>query len=577
MASREIVFDSDPDTDCKRNGYSHVDHEKLQVFKCPENECCKSYNRKDNLLQHLKRDHQIPATKSGRFKCHIHDCQQCYFHRTELIKHLQTEHSIHIAQETKEFNSWTEFESWKDQEEESLHYYFVQPTGEKQRTNEEKRIVVYTCCRDGGYRGCTKQCKTDKQRSSKESRKLTPEKFCLASITATENLVSGKVTVCYTATHTNHQLNLKECKHLPLPKAVIERVKTMLANGVEMETIMDGCPVAWLISNREDEATLTMFFKVVHERCPKAKITNLMTDDDLAGVNGCSTVYPGVRHLLCKWHIDRAWQRKLKALVKDSEQKANLYACLWILMNEEDSDTFKDKEETFTTYWSTRQPKFIEYYNNEYRSRAEKWAMCYRHFDHQSTDTNMLVESFHNKLKMNPRYLAHQVNKRIDDLVGTLLQIEEDLFFDRMRKEVMRDSSEVSLKQEGTDRHTRGMEIPDESIQMVSEDIFKVVSTSREKEYTIHVYAEQCALGSKCVPHCIAPECSHLCRCIMECSCIDYKCGHICKHTHKVRALVVNTQVEDLKPINHQSIIEDEPTETTETSTVYMCTPSQDK
>ena len=67
---------------------------------------------------------------------------------------------------------------------------------------------------------------------------------------------------------------------------------------------------------------------------------------------------------------------------------------------------------------------------------------------------------------MNPRYLAHQVNKRIDDLVGTLLQIEEDLFFDRMRKEVMRDSSEVSLKQEGTDRHTRGMEIPDESIQV---------------------------------------------------------------------------------------------------------------
>ena len=66
---------------------------------------------------------------------------------------------------------------------------------------------------------------------------------------------------------------------------------------------------------------------------------------------------------------------------------------------------------------------------------------------------------------MNPRYLAHQVNKRIDDLVGTLLQIE-DLFFDCMRKEVMRDSSEASLKQEGTDRHTRGMEIPDESVQV---------------------------------------------------------------------------------------------------------------
>ena len=74
--------------------------------------------------------------------------------------------------------------------------------------------------------------------------------------------------------------------------------------------------------------------------------------------------------------------------------------------------------------------------------------------------------SFHNKLKTNPRYLAHQVNRRINDLVGTLLHIEEDLFFDRMCKEVMRDSNEASLKQEGRDRHTHGMEIPDSSVQV---------------------------------------------------------------------------------------------------------------
>ena len=44
--------------------------------------------------------------------------------------------------------------------------------------------------------------------------------------------------------------------------------------------------------------------------------------------------------------------------------------------------------------------------------------------------------------------------------------IEEDLFFDRMRKEVMIGSNEASLKQEGNDRHTRGMEIPDSSVQV---------------------------------------------------------------------------------------------------------------
>jgi len=78
----------------------------------------------------------------------------------------------------------------------------------------------------------------------------------------------------------------------------------------------------------------------------------------------------------------------------------------------------------------------------------------------------LYICSFHNKLKTNPRYLAHQVNRRIDDLVGTLLVIEEDLFFDRMRKEVMKDSKDASIKQEGSDRHARGMEIPDSAIEV---------------------------------------------------------------------------------------------------------------
>ena len=40
-----------------------------------------------------------------------------------------------------------------------------------------------------------------------------------------------------------------------------------------------GCPIAWLISNREDEATLTMLFKTVKIHCPNASINTLMTDD----------------------------------------------------------------------------------------------------------------------------------------------------------------------------------------------------------------------------------------------------------------------------------------------------------
>ena len=50
--------------------------------------------------------------------------------------------------------------------------------------------------------------------------------------------------------------------------------------------------------------------------------------------------------------------------------------------------------------------------------------MCYRNFDHANTDTNMFVESFHNRLKT--FFMQRKINKRIDDLVILLLDIEEE-------------------------------------------------------------------------------------------------------------------------------------------------------
>ena len=47
------------------------------------------------------------------------------------------------------------------------------------------------------------------------------------------------------------------------------------------------------------------------------------------------------------------------------------------------------------------------------------------------------ILSFHNKLKTNPCYLNHHANRRCDDLIEVLLTIEEDMFHDRMRKEVI--------------------------------------------------------------------------------------------------------------------------------------------
>lgn len=80
--------------------------------------------------------------------------------------------------------------------------------------------------------------------------------------------------------------------------------------------------MVWAISDREDAQTLEVVWTVVKKRCPPANVSILMTDDgkitvvgtfviivttyaDLAGVLACSQVYPGVQHILCRWHVDR--------------------------------------------------------------------------------------------------------------------------------------------------------------------------------------------------------------------------------------------------------------------------------
>lgn len=72
--------------------------------------------------------------------------------------------------------------------------------------------------------------------------------------------------------------------------------------------------------------------------------------------------------------------------------------------------------------------------------------------------------SFHNKLKTNPRYLNHCANRRCDDLIEVLLTIEEVMFHNRMRKEVMFTPMDATLKVEGTERHHNGRSIPDANI-----------------------------------------------------------------------------------------------------------------
>ena len=113
------------------------------------------------------------------------------------------------------------------------------------------------------------------------------------------------------------------------------------------------------------------------------------------------------------------------------------------------------------------------------------------------------VRSFHNKLKNTPRYLAHQVNRRIDDIIGTLLIIEEDMFFDRMRKEIMKDNKDASIKQDGSDRHARGISLAissmstDNGVSVSSACLFTIEARTYNKNPLNLVSVHMCKHSNK--------------------------------------------------------------------------------
>ena len=104
----------------------------------------------------------------------------------------------------------------------------------------------------------------------------------------------------------------------------------------------EGFPVAWCISNREDQFLLINFFNALKKRVgtlyPKWFMTDLAEQFYNAWV---STFGNKPRKLVCTWHVDRAWREKLKQL-RNSELEATLYHNLRVLLEETDTKTFED-------------------------------------------------------------------------------------------------------------------------------------------------------------------------------------------------------------------------------------------
>ena len=312
-----------------------------------------------------------------------------------------------------------------------------------------------------------------------------------------------------------------------------------LINLLVPDEFNKGYPVGHLICNRSDELVLRPFFEEIKKRCPPdLKIGALMTDDDNSGWNAFRAVFgDDFPHFLCIWHVHRTWRRNL-GLVEDLFRH-EVYTGLLALLKEESQNVFVVLLSGFLDLCAEKSKAFFEYFRDNYSDRAALWALCYRDFEHAKCDTNMFVESFHNRLKT--FYMDRKPNKRLDDLINLLLSIEEDDYWRHKRDLIYNVGSfQVSMP-----RHKRGIAISNDDIE-IDEFGWRLISQTQGNSliYTVIKVTESCD-DESCINKCLEVACLGLCEHLYKCDCKDS--SPLCKHIHKVFSMTSTTHQDSLE------------------------------
>ena len=65
-----------------------------------------------------------------------------------------------------------------------------------------------------------------------------------------------------------------------------------------------------------------------------------------------------------------------------NENRAEIYACLWLLISEKDDNKFLKNENSSISYWNDMEEQFVKYYKEEYKDRAGMYVQqiihCFR-------------------------------------------------------------------------------------------------------------------------------------------------------------------------------------------------------
>ncbi|XP_018319080.1 zinc finger protein 432 isoform X2 [Agrilus planipennis] len=144
--------------------------------------CKKIFTRRNYLEKHQKNCQNIKKNKL---------CSLCDFRASssaEVLRHYEVKHNVIISEKTLSFNTFEEFEIWKEEFERNTKSRFIRKTGTR-HTVDGVNITKYICHRDGNFQS--------KSRGIRHMKAIGSDKinaYCPANIIVYETEQSVKIT-----------------------------------------------------------------------------------------------------------------------------------------------------------------------------------------------------------------------------------------------------------------------------------------------------------------------------------------------------------------------------------------------
>lgn len=157
----------------------------------------------------------------------------------------------------------------------------------------------------------------------------------------------------------------------------------LLITVLVVDDFGEGCPVAWCISNREDKQLLCRFFQAIKGKVGQLSPRWFMSDDAPQYYGAWIDVFNSeesvTSKLLCNWHVERSWQRRIK-MINSSELEQEVYHQLKTLVECKVIADFEQMLDAFLHRLKSTKASanFGSYFEKEYYARKEEWAICYR-------------------------------------------------------------------------------------------------------------------------------------------------------------------------------------------------------